>query len=132
MVHKHVSNDTRTDGEEMSAVAPASVFALRQPEVGFVDDGGGVEGVPIALRPKASAGDPPKVVIYEGDQAAEGVGLPCRTTVEQASDFRRDRVSEFEARDGVPVRHGWSSLSRTNVKRGENPPSWPPVAATAA
>ena len=49
VVDQDATHDAGGDGEEVGPVLPLDPFQVDEPEVGFVDQGGRLEGVPGAL-----------------------------------------------------------------------------------
>ena len=63
-------------GEEVAAAVPAAVgVAADQPQVGLVDQGGGLERLPGLLLRQPPGGQPAELVVDQRQQALGGLGV---------------------------------------------------------
>ena len=71
MVAEDAAHDCGGDAEEVRAALPGDVLLLDEAEVGFVDEGGGLDGVAGALAAHVVAREPPQLVVDQRHQAFE-------------------------------------------------------------
>jgi hypothetical protein len=71
VVAQHPAHDAGRDAEEVRAVLPADILLFDEAEVGFVDEGGGLDGVAGALAPHVVAREPPQLVVDQRHQPRE-------------------------------------------------------------
>ncbi len=72
-------------GEEMTAAV--ELLVANQPQVGFVNEGGGVERVVGTFRGHARRGELPQFVIDEGEQLGGGAAVAGRGGIEKAGQI---------------------------------------------
>jgi len=75
------------EGEEVGGVVHGDLFAEEEADDGFVDEGGGLEGVVVAFVAEEVAGDGAEGGVDEGEEAVEGVGFVATDRGEQGGDF---------------------------------------------
>jgi hypothetical protein len=73
------------EADEVGAVGPVDVFAGKA-EVGFVDEGGGLEGVVWALATHIGLGEAVKLGVDQREEAVGGGGIACVHGFEKLSD----------------------------------------------
>ena len=86
-VDEDASHAGRGDGEEVGAVLPADAGLVDEPEVGLVDEGGGLEGVAAAFLAHVGVGELSELVVDEGEEVAGGGAVAVADADEQAGEF---------------------------------------------
>lgn len=87
-----VIDEDATDGlggdrEEVGAAGEIGVALVDELHVGFMDEGGGLEGMVAGLAGHLAAGDEAHFVVDEGEEAVEGSGIAKAPGVEELGDF---------------------------------------------
>src|SRR5205823_6102090 len=86
-VHEDAAHGLGGGGEEVPAALPAVlVGGADQAEVGFVDQGGGLEGVAGRLGGHPGGGEFAQLIVDEREQVGGGTAVPGRGRVEQSAD----------------------------------------------
>ena len=65
-------------GEKVRPILPVHVLRIHQPQVGLMDEGGGLEAVARSFAAHAPSGDPLQLLVDEGSQSGER-GLVARS-----------------------------------------------------
>jgi hypothetical protein len=65
------------------ATLPLGRRLIDEPQVGFVDQGGGVEGLVALPTPPLPLGGPVELVVDEREELGEGVLIPCPQLLEE-------------------------------------------------
>src|SRR5262245_5442040 len=74
----------------MGPVLPAqALLGDHQPQIGLVDQGGGLEGVVAPLAPQALPRDLPQLVVEERHQAVRGPRVAAAQRLDDRGDFLR-------------------------------------------
>src|ERR1017187_5530210 len=66
VVHKDLTHEARSNGDEMSAVLQLNRYAAYQPEVGLVNQGGALEGVIRPFQLELIVSDTPQLFVDQG------------------------------------------------------------------
>ena len=72
MVDEDPANDLRCDSEEMCSALTVNHPLLGPPQIGFMNQGRGLQGVVLALAPHVSACQAAQFVIHDGSQLRGG------------------------------------------------------------
>jgi hypothetical protein len=64
VIHQDASHHFGRDGEEMRAILPIRLSLADEPEVRFVDERGGLQGVPWTLAPKPGRCPATKLLVH--------------------------------------------------------------------
>lgn len=115
VVDQDAAHDVGGDGDEVLAVVPLGVFA-GEAEVGFVDEGGGLEGVVGALAAHVGGGEAMEFGVDEGKEFLSGVGVAFGHLVEEQRDFAWVRVHGVTFRGCVVVSYRRLADFRTNCE----------------
>ena len=73
MIDEDTSHDGSSDGKKMGTTLPVHVLKLRQPEIGFMNQGGRLQSVARPLTAQVVPREPAKFFVYKRDQL--GLGL---------------------------------------------------------
>ncbi len=88
--------------------AAVELLISDQPQVGFVNEGGGIEGVAGGFRGHARGGELPQFVIDEREQIRSGLTVSFLNGFDQTGDirhFKRVYRSQDRPSRGRPGRH---------------------------
>ena len=85
VVNQNPSHELCRHGEEVGPVLPAHALVIHEPQVSFVDQGGGLQTVAGALPPQVVPGEPAQFVIDDWRQLIEGVLIPVAPGAEQGA-----------------------------------------------
>jgi hypothetical protein len=73
MVDEYAPHHDRCQADELRAILPVDALLVDQPQVGFVDERGRLEGMVRALPSQVAGGDPAKLVVDERQHPLAGV-----------------------------------------------------------
>ncbi len=76
MIHQNVAHDTRSYREEVGTGLKAEVLLAYQPEIGLVDQGGGLESMVLALAAHVGVREPMKLAVDTGKKLLESRFIP--------------------------------------------------------
>ena len=82
MINENPAHRLRGDAEEVSLVLPGVHALVHQPEVGLVDEGGGLQGMVGTLAPKQPRRQLAELGIDQGQELISGGG-PAVGEIEQ-------------------------------------------------
>jgi hypothetical protein len=83
VVDKNAAHHLCGDSEEVRAILPVHAIAVREAQVGFVHQGGGLQDVPGALPAHGVAGEAAKLFINEGSELFERGFIAVRPGAQQ-------------------------------------------------
>lgn len=105
-VHQQVPHNAGGEGEEVAPIGERRGRALHEPQIGLVDQAGGVQRVLLGLGPEPLPGDGAEPVVDERDQAVERLGVARLPPVQEVGDLRgrRGHTLRDYRPDGGPAR----------------------------
>ena len=71
----------------MTPVAPFDAGLVHQSHVGLVDQAGGAEGVARPLTPELGVGEPPQLLVDQGEEPIHGLGVAAAHLEEEVGDL---------------------------------------------
>jgi len=77
-VHEDPAHQSGGHSQKVRPILPVYVLCIHQPQVGLVDEGGGLEAVARSFPADAPAGDPLQLLMDKGSQSGER-GLVARS-----------------------------------------------------
>ena len=77
VIHQDAANGPGGNGKEMRPVSPHHPTLVDETEIGFVDQGGGLEGVVGPLVPQLPSRDTPEIPVDRGIEPVRGTGIPA-------------------------------------------------------
>ena len=83
MVHQDAAHGLGGHPEELGPVLPARLALVDQPQVGLVDEGGGLQGVAGVLAPEVALGLAVQLVVDDGHELVQGGGVTTAPGLEQ-------------------------------------------------
>lgn len=86
-VDQDLAHGQGRDGQEVVTVAPVRIRGVRQPQIGLVDQLGGVEHRPRRPPSELAVGGAPELVVDEGHELPEGVLFAGAQGREELADF---------------------------------------------
>ena len=87
MVNQNLAHEAGGDGVEVAPVFELWGGGAGEPEVDFVDQGGGLEGMARAFAPEGTHGEPVQLTVDKGDELFEGRCLAFTPLLEEDGDF---------------------------------------------
>jgi len=75
VVHQHAPHHRRRHGEEVAAVHPRRAVLVGQAHVGVVHQGGGVQGVAVALAAQLAVGNAAQLIVDERNQPVQRLAV---------------------------------------------------------
>ena len=75
------------DGQEMGAAFEVGLALVHELQIGFVDQGGWLQGMMARLAGHLAAGDAAHLVVDEREDTVEGFGLAVAPLIEESRDF---------------------------------------------
>jgi hypothetical protein len=76
VIHKDAPHHAHGDSEKVRAVSHLWLFLAAKPQVYFVDQGRGLEGVPIAFTPQMMVCQPLQFVVYDAHKLFQRLRVP--------------------------------------------------------
>ena len=86
MLDEHPSHHQGGDGEEVRAVLPAHLVLAKQPQKGLVDQGSGLEDMPLTLPAQVAGRELSQLAVDEGSEAVEGLAIASAPGSKQARE----------------------------------------------
>ena len=87
VLHEDPPHRLRGHGEKMRAILPFHPLPADEPQVGLVDDGGGLKRVAWSFPPEIPLGHSMQLAVDEGDQPVQGAPVPLPPGEEQPGDL---------------------------------------------
>jgi hypothetical protein len=76
-IHQDAPHEAGRDGEKVRAVLPGDLSRVNKAQVGFIDKRRGLQGVPGALLPHKTSGNPAQFGVDERDQPFQRRRIAC-------------------------------------------------------
>ncbi len=93
MVQQHAPQLPCRHGVEMSAIVPRRRLATEDPQIGFVQNGGGLQGVPGVLAAHFARRNPMQIIVDQLHKSIRSFGVAQAPAIQQAF------VISFASRD---------------------------------
>jgi hypothetical protein len=72
------------NGKEMGTILPLQLPVTQQPQIGFMNQCCGLQGLPVAFPPHVFSGELAQFLVYNGKQFGKGLLLTCSGSFQQA------------------------------------------------
>jgi hypothetical protein len=89
VVHQDAAHQLRAQGEEVRSILPVRVLDFDQPQPGFMDQGGGGQGLLLAFAGQVTAGQVAQLLIDERSKLGQRRLIPVAPPLEQPGDVKR-------------------------------------------
>lgn len=89
VVDQDLAHQVGRDAEEVGAAFPFDAGLVYEAEIGFMDEGGGAEGVFLAFIAHVGAGEPAQFGIDQGQEGIDSGVISCGEVHQKAGDIRR-------------------------------------------
>ena len=93
VVHQNAAHQLRRNGEKMGAVLPLHAVVVHQPQVGFVDQGRGLQAVAGALARHVAVRQAVKLLIDDRRQPFERIPVSLAPGAQQQAYVGRGRIA---------------------------------------
>jgi hypothetical protein len=100
-IHEHAAHQPSGHGEEVRAILPLDPTNINQPEVGLVDEGGGLQNMVATLASHVPLREVPQFPVHEGQQFLDGPFVAALHSTSRAVTswvLTSDTVRPFYAR----------------------------------
>ncbi len=95
IIHQDAAHEPSADREEMSTVVPLDVLNVDEPEIGFVDQRGGLQSVAATLVHQAALRDLAQLRINQDKDSLQSVAISAAPGSQQPGNFRRRGRTQF-------------------------------------
>src|SRR5262245_59153913 len=87
VVDEDAADQVGGKGEELGAARPVESGMAVEPQIGLMDDGGGLQGMPSPLAAQLLGGDAPQLVVDQRQNLLRGLLIAAAPALQQASDL---------------------------------------------
>lgn len=87
VVHQDLAHQASSHSEEMGAALPSGIGLIDEPCVGFMDERGWLQGVPLAFSAQVAGGKLAEFAVDEGSKVIEGLLVSLRPCGQQKGHF---------------------------------------------
>ncbi len=87
MVYQDVPHEPGGNGKEMGSISPGNLASRGKREKGFMDQGGGLEGVVTPFIPHQAVGKPMELPVDGGKQLFQGMKITLVPPAQEGSDI---------------------------------------------